>query len=504
MINFLPLIYEDELLYSVIARYRRMCGMVSKRALVKDLFGELYIINSSLFPQYIKAFVSNLPPTSRITTEELIKKHTLFPFYTAFLSEEKTKFIYELMENGSEGAHLNIEKVIGLGGSKVKKNNYLRYCPMCYKQDMEQYGESYWRTTHQIVGSFYCSKHEILLKESSVLSTGSGIEFICADTEVCDEKLLLDHYATTIKKMNLNYTILAERLFLEDFSRKNLDEIVGFYIDRLRDKGLASVNGSLYINEVQHSFLSYYPDQYLRLMQSDFDPDRASNWLRLFIRSNNKNRSPLRHLLFLQFLEVDIDEFFNMGSIIGKKSISKQYTPSFSLNEKRNQWVKLLEENKDASRSQLKDIGKGLHTWIVRYDREWYEEVTPKNQSRKKRAESVDWKKRDEECLKLAKEAVKVIRAKEGKPARVTPLSIRRAIGAGRWFEKQKLVKTHRYLEEVTEDINNFRIRKIKWAINEMTKQGLSLTPYKIKRYAGFDAKSGEVSRLVSHILEKS
>ncbi|WP_449598480.1 TnsD family Tn7-like transposition protein [Niallia sp. Marseille-Q9988] len=201
---------------------------------------------------------------------------------------------------------------------------------------------------------------------------------------------------------------------------------------------------------------------------------------------------------------MDTDEFFNMGSIIGKKSISKQYTPSFSLNERRNKWVKLLEENKDASRSQLKDIGKGLHTWIVRYDREWYEEVTPKNQSRKKRAESVDWKKRDEECLKLAKEAVKVILAKEGKPARVTPLSIRRAIGAGRWFEKQKLVKTHRYLEEVTEDINNYRIRKIKWAINEMTKQGLSLTPYKIKRYAGFDAESGEVSRLVSHILEKS
>lgn len=124
----------------------------------------------------------------------------------------------------------------------------------------------------------------------------------------------------------------------------------------------------------------------------------------------------------------------------------------------------------------MKDIGKGLHTWIFRYDREWYEEVTPKNQLRKKRVDIVEWEKRDEECLKLVKVAVKLILAKEGKPARVTPISIRRTIGAGRWFEKKKLVKTHKYMEEIPEDINNFRIRRIKWAINEMIQNGISFS----------------------------
>lgn len=52
MINFLPVIYEDELLYSVIARYKQMCGMVSNQALVKDLFGRLIIMKSTFF-QYI-------------------------------------------------------------------------------------------------------------------------------------------------------------------------------------------------------------------------------------------------------------------------------------------------------------------------------------------------------------------------------------------------------------------------------------------------------------------
>ncbi|MFK9092084.1 TnsD family Tn7-like transposition protein [Bacillus salipaludis] len=124
----------------------------------------------------------------------------------------------------------------------------------------------------------------------------------------------------------------------------------------------------------------------------------------------------------------------------------------------------------------------------------------PKEES----ADTVDWEKRDEECLELAKEAVKRILTKEGKQVRVTPLSIRRTIGAGRWFEKKKLVKTHKYLEEVSENINNFRIRKIKWAINEMIQNGLSLTLYKIQRYAGFDGNSDEVRRLVFKILDNN
>lgn len=63
-------------------------------------------------------------------------------------------------------------------------------------------------------------------------------------------------------------------------------------------------------------------------------------------------------------------------------------------------------------------------------------------------------------------------------------------------------MKTHKYLEEASEDINNFRIRKIKWAINEMIQNGLSLTPYKIQRYAGFDGNGEEVRRLISEILD--
>src|SRR5699024_10606178 len=113
-------------LYSVIARYQRTCGMVSKLALHKDLYGKRMASTSVFFPKHIDAFVSNLPSTSKITTEEIIMNHTLFPFYSAFLSENKANLIASKMatEHGSP-----IESSFGIVGSKIKIGNYLRYCP---------------------------------------------------------------------------------------------------------------------------------------------------------------------------------------------------------------------------------------------------------------------------------------------------------------------------------------------------------------------------------------
>lgn len=503
MINSLPQISENELLYSVIARYRRMCGMVSKRALIEDLFGKFVVMQSTYFPQYINAFIGNLPPTSKITADKVISEHTLFPFYTAFLSPQKTQQIYELMKNGGGGSRSSIEMLIGFGGSKVRKSNYLKYCPLCFENDLEILGESYWRTNHQIVGSLYCLEHQVLLKESSVPSTGSGIEFICADSQVCDKGIIEDNFTNETKQLNLQYINNAEQLMKGNISRKELTYIIDFYIDRLREKGLASKNGSLYMQDVQEQFLDYYPEQYLHLMQSDINPESPSNWIRLFVRNNNKNRSPLRHLLFMQFLNIKPFDLFLSRKVIGKKVISVKREPIFNLNERRGKWLAIVEKNPGASRSELKEIGKGLHTWIFAHDREWYEEVTPRNKPRKRSDDFIDWEQRDVECLVLARNAVETILQKEEKPIRITPTSIRNALGFGRWFTNEKLKSTNVFLREVKEDINHFRIRKIKWAIDEMISKGESLTPYKIQLYAGFGGSNKEVRKLILQTLNK-
>lgn len=501
MINFLPQLNKDELLYSVIARYRVMCGMVSKRALVRDMFGNFVSQNSSFFPQHLKEFVGNLPPTSKVSVRDLILNHTMFPFYTSFFSEERFQNIFRSMETTCENR--NIENEVGFAGGKVKVGNYLKYCPVCFQTDMRDKGYSIWRRSHQIVGSLYCSKHKVLLKESTVLSTGSGIEYICASNDVCNVTPLIDSFPPIVKELNIRYVEQAERLLNANLPRKELAFTISFYIDRLREKGLASKGGSLYIDELQQQFLHYYPSQYLDLMQSGFDPNKDTNWLRLFVRNNNKNRSPLRHLLLLQFLGVEVDEFYKTSTVIGKSTITKNRSPIYNVEERREAWLSLLEQNIGATRSQLKEKGKGLHTWIVTHDWEWYDKVTPKHTSKRKRSQVIDWEKRDEECLCLAKEAVEKILSKGGKPARVTPLNIRRTVGARNWFGNKNLFKTNQYVKESYEDIDAFRERKIKWAIKEMINRGDKLTVYKIQLFAGFGGANKEVKQQIESIFRE-
>lgn len=207
-------------------------------------------------------------------------------------------------------------------------------------------------------------------------------------------------------------------------------------------------------------------------------------------------------MLFLQFLNVDIEEFFNETKVIGKQKVVEEFTPKFNINERRNKWLKIIHANKGATRSELKEIGKGLHTWIYRHDREWYEKVTPRVKTRKPRTDFTDWNQKDEECLKLAQDAVKVILNKDGKPIRVSPWRIKQTIGAGNWFNNKKLIRTQQYLRESKEDINDFRVRKIKWAINELSKQDESITAYKVQLQAGFGGGSKEVKELIKKVLE--
>jgi hypothetical protein len=74
-------------------------------------------------------------------------------------------------------------------------------------------------------------------------------------------------------------------------------------------------------------------------------------------------------------------------------------------------------------------------------------------------------------------------------------------IGAKRWFDNKKLIKTQQYIKEVTEDIHSYRIRKIKWAIEELYIREKNLTIYKVQLYAGFGGNNKEMKKLIEKIM---
>ena len=476
-----------------------MCGMASRRAFLKDLFNKEVNLAGINFPQYIDLFVSNLPANSKIDAVSIIINNTMYPLYTAFMSDKRSKDVYNAMV---EGGVRSIANIAGTTGRNVKMWKYLRYCPICFREDVERNGESYWRRIHQFPGVLCCNKHKVPLRDSNILNTDSVLDYYCLDEDTCSYTEENNAYDEKIINLNLKYSENVRILLNNDYPRREPEFIVGYYIDKLREKGLASQNGSIYMNELLHGFTDYYSSEYLELMQSSVDNENNANWVRRFVRSNTKNKSPLRHLLFIQYLDIDIEEMLHCNKVTGKVKTSQFNSPSFDIEKRKSMWLKIVYDNPNSTRSELKNIGKGLHTWIRKYEKDWYEEVTPRYREKKKRNGVVDWDKRDEECLKLSKAALEKILRYSGKPVRIGMGSIRREIGVNGWFKDKRLKRTHEYIAHVKEDTRNFRIRKIKWGIEEMINRGEKITPYKIQMFCGFGGGSNEVVKIIEYVLE--
>jgi len=129
----------------------------------------------------------------------------------------------------------------------------------------------------------------------------------------------------------------------------------------------------------------------------------------------------------------------------------------------------------------------------------------PKRKNGTKTEEIKDWSQLDKNTLILVKKAVKEILDLKGKHTRVYNSSIRRYLGQANSFNNKNLIKTHEYIKKVTEDIDSYRIRKIKWDIQELSSREEMITRYKIQLVAGFGGICDDnVKNLINNVLENA
>ncbi|MBP2898933.1 TniQ family protein, partial [Escherichia coli] len=158
---FFPTPYPDELLYSIIARYKKWSGEVNHRSILHDLFGNGFVSASMDLPSHIGQLVKRLPITSNITVEQLIQKHTMYPLYSAFLPSDQASAVFQSMAYGNgSGIYMRT----GVMASSIRSNTYIRFCKNCYIEDIRRYGEGYWHRMHQIPGVDVCIEHETNLQ----------------------------------------------------------------------------------------------------------------------------------------------------------------------------------------------------------------------------------------------------------------------------------------------------------------------------------------------------
>lgn len=173
MIAFLPEIYPDELVYSWFCRYYVHSGCMTHKMALDDILYKR-CNNPS------KEFLGHLQPDMLSAIEkmypldDIILKHTMFPQYARFIPlEQKKQALYHMAYDFCD-AHFLFAIL-----PRNDTDRYLKYCPLCVKEDRQKYGEAYWHRVHQIRNMQICHKHGCYLHSSTVTAKSEQTFTFC-------------------------------------------------------------------------------------------------------------------------------------------------------------------------------------------------------------------------------------------------------------------------------------------------------------------------------------
>ena len=169
MIVQFPEFYPDELVYSVLARYYTQSGYMRYTFAAEDLFlSKTARPDADFLNQYTPDTLKML--TRKLTVEQIVENHTMFPYYGRFLNKERRNQAFQALVRMQGNYH----NLLPMQKSKDGGKRHLRYCPVCVKEDREKYGETYWHRIHQMIGIEVCPRHGCHLVDAVCVNVGKA------------------------------------------------------------------------------------------------------------------------------------------------------------------------------------------------------------------------------------------------------------------------------------------------------------------------------------------
>lgn len=159
-----PLPFEDETVFSLVSRFHVLHapGQGSSKATLRVLFGAPGVVLRTGLPGRLERLAETFPEGYPLDAAALIERHTTFPYFRPFLSEERQAGIEEAMRSTDARG---IKATLGMLASGSGAREPLRFCPVCAQEDMALRGQPYWRRAHQLAGTLVCLRHASSLFE---------------------------------------------------------------------------------------------------------------------------------------------------------------------------------------------------------------------------------------------------------------------------------------------------------------------------------------------------
>ncbi len=306
------------------ARYHIRSGNDSFKRTQKELFGSSSAISTSDFPCRLQNLVARLPVGANYFGEQLIRNHTIFPYYEPFLTQERRDMLRQDIMGDNGGS---IHRRIGEMAGGLHLESGLRFCSVCVKVDSEKYGEPYWHRMHQLPGIAVCSIHGTYL-ETKCPTCGLRISATARqEYRLLDVQCLNGHPLIGLCKsrtggdggltgncVNKHFKLALDAANLialrPDFGEP--EELRTIYTSLLQQKDLATLSGRLRVKDLSKKFIDFYRPAFLDALNCGID-SAESNWLLDCFRAYRKVIHPVKHLLVMRFLSESVESFVLIG-----------------------------------------------------------------------------------------------------------------------------------------------------------------------------------------------
>lgn len=152
----------------------------------------------------------------------------------------------------------------------------------------------------------------------------------------------------------------------------------------------------------------------------------------------------------------------------------------------RRRWLELMDDNPEMSRSQLSLKDFRTYKWLRTNDAEWYETSSPKPL-----LHGIDWTARDAEYLKRLQRGLDELIKQPGRPKWACKSSVANMAGIGNSIYQRldRLPHSKTFLENHLETKDEWRKRKIRWAVERLKEKEEPLTIHRVREKCGISTR---------------
>ncbi len=439
MITYFPDIYPDELVYSLLSRFYLQSGYLSYTYAAEDIYTYKQVRPDHEFINILRPEMQEMI-TKTISMEKLVEKHTMYPYYGRFMGKLRRRKAFESLMalNG------NYRNLLAMPTKRDGTDRFLRYCPLCAREDREQYGETYWHRGHQMVGVNVCPMHECYLVNSSILISGKATPNLTAAEKVVPEGEAISRCKNLLELRLAEYIL---EVFQAPVDIDNNVPAGRFLHSKLKGTKYISDSG-LFRN------LTVFYEDYLNFYDEIKGKAKLELWQvqKIF---NNYRYNSYEICELAMFLNIPTQELVKMALPEETQHMDTLY--------------RRVAKELDTDFDMVRTIGDA----VLRA----YQAVPRAHQ--KSGVKGYQWSKRDTELLPKVKEVIRELHGNGAeRPHKITPSLISRKLGLpDKQLEKLPLCKAE--ILKYEESQQHYWAREVVWAVHKILEDG---QPFSWKR----------------------